>query len=108
MSPTLPIPIARYVEAENRGEAGSLAECFAPDAVVHDEGRTIRGRPAIEAWNAQARAKYRHAIQPLRMVQTGRGYEVVNRLTGDFPGSPVELTFVFQLDGDRIAALEIG
>ena len=32
---------------------------------------------------------------------------VTNRLTGNFPGSPIELEFVFTLDGDKIAALEI-
>jgi hypothetical protein len=32
---------------------------------------------------------------------------VTNRLTGNFPGSPIELEFVFTLDRDKIAALEI-
>jgi len=32
---------------------------------------------------------------------------VTGRLTGEFPGSPVELQFVFGLEGDRISSLEI-
>ena len=32
---------------------------------------------------------------------------VTNRLTGNFPGSPIELDFAFTLDGDKIASLEI-
>jgi len=32
---------------------------------------------------------------------------VTNRLTGNFPGSPIELEFVFTLDGDKIKSLEI-
>ena len=34
-------------------------------------------------------------------------YLVVNRLTGTFPGSPVELEFLFQLAGGKIIELEI-
>jgi hypothetical protein len=33
---------------------------------------------------------------------------VTNRLTGSFPGSPIEIRFVFTLAGDKIASLEIG
>ncbi len=33
---------------------------------------------------------------------------VTNRLTGNFPGSPVNLEFVFRLEGNKIASLEIG
>ena len=29
------------------------------------------------------------------------------RLTGSFPGSPIEVTYTFVLAGDRIASLEI-
>jgi len=32
---------------------------------------------------------------------------VTNRLTGNFPGSPVDLQFVFGLDGNKIVSLEI-
>ena len=38
-----------------------------------------------------------------------RGLTVVRaRVTGRFPGSPALLTFAFQLEDGRIAALEIG
>ena len=33
--------------------------------------------------------------------------EITSRLTGNFPGSPVNLRFFFGLDGDKIASLEI-
>jgi hypothetical protein len=32
---------------------------------------------------------------------------VPSRLTGNFPGSPVDLRFFFTLEGDKIASLEI-
>jgi hypothetical protein len=41
-------------------------------------------------------------------VQTLCGKFVVTcRLTGSFPGSPVNLRFFFELDGEKIASLEI-
>jgi hypothetical protein len=32
---------------------------------------------------------------------------VAGRVSGDFPGSPVELLYVFTLGGEKIARLEI-
>jgi ketosteroid isomerase-like protein len=107
MSVDLPTPIAIYVDAENRSDAGLLADCFAEDAVVRDEGRTIEGLAAIKQWKAETRKKYQHTIEPLASAQKDGKTIVTNRLTGNFPGSPIELEFVFTLDGDKIASLEI-
>ena len=41
------------------------------------------------------------------MENTGSKAIVTNRLTGNFPGSPIELEFVFKLAGDKIVSLEI-
>jgi SnoaL-like domain len=106
MPADLPIPIAIYIAAENRGEAEALAQCFAESAVVRDEGKTI-GLAAINKWMVETRQKYQHTIEPLASTQTDGKTIVTNRLSGNFPGSPIELEFVFTLDGDRIAALEI-
>ncbi len=35
-------------------------------------------------------------------------HEVRAKVTGQFPGSPITLTFAFRMKDDRIAALEIG
>ena len=107
MSVDLPTPIALYIAAENRGDAEALAQCFAENAVVRDEGRTIEGLAAIKQWKAETTKKYRHTIEPLASVQKEGKTIVTNRLTGNFPGSPIELEFVFTLDGDKIASLEI-
>ena len=103
----LPKPIANYVAAENGGDPEALAGCFAEGAVVRDEGKTIEGLVAIKQWTAETREKYQHTIEPLASVRKGDKVIVTNRLTGNFPGSPIELEFVFELAGDRIAALEI-
>jgi ketosteroid isomerase-like protein len=107
MADRLATPIAIYIAAENRGDTEAMAECFAEDAVVRDEGRTIKGLAAIKRWKAETRRKYQHTVEPLASVQEGDKTIVTNRLTGNFPGSPIELQFIFKLDGDKIASLEI-
>jgi hypothetical protein len=107
MSVDLPTPIATYISAENRGDMEALGECFAENAVVRDEGQTIEGLPAIKRWKAETRKKYQHTVEPLSSVQKDGKTIVTNRLTGNFPGSPIELEFVFTLDGNKIASLEI-
>jgi len=108
MAIDLPDPVAVYIAAENRGDPRLLEQCFAADAVVRDEGQTIEGLAAIKRWKAETKKKYRHTVEPLALVRKGDKTVVTNRLTGNFPGSPIELQFVFKLDGDKIASLEIG
>ncbi len=103
----LPIPIAIYIAAENRGDTEALAECFDEHAVVRDEGKTIEGLAAIKQWKAETKKKYQHTVEPLSSTQKDGKTIVTNRLTGNFAGSPIELEFVFTLDGDKIVSLEI-
>ena len=107
MDVNLPGPIATYVAAENSGDVEALAQCFAEDAIVRDEGQTIEGLTAIKQWKAETKKKYQHTIEPLASAQKGDKFIVTNRLTGNFPGSPIDLEFVFTLVADKIASLEI-
>jgi hypothetical protein len=103
----LPTPIALYIAAENRGDTESLEQCFAAHAVVRDEGQTIEGLAAIKRWTAETRKKYQHTIEPLVSARADDRIIVTNRLTGNFPGSPIDLRFIFRINGDRIVSLEI-
>ena len=107
MSVELPKPIAAYIAAENAGDTEALVQCFTSDAVVRDEHQTIEGLAAIKQWKAETARKYRHTIEPLASVVRDGNIVVTNRLTGNFPGSPIELAFIFRLEGDKIASLEI-
>ena|ERR1700687_1322163 len=103
MNMTLPPPPDAYLNAEATTDTASLANCFTADAVVRDEGRTIEGLEAIEAW----KTKYQYSVEPLDVSQDGAAVTMHARLTGTFPGSPVELTYAFVLTGGKIASLEI-
>ena len=107
MSTNLPAPIAAYFAAENTDDAGVFTACFSHDAVVLDEGRTIQGIAAIKAWKVDAKAKYRHSIDAIASADKGGKTVVRGLVSGNFPGSPVELDFAFGLEGGRIASLEI-
>lgn len=104
---TLPGPIAAYFEPDQRS-AERFADCFTPDAVVKDEQQTHTGRAAINRWRVETSAKYAFTSEPLKLERSGDDYIVVARITGNFPGSPIDLTHRFRLEGDRIASLQIG
>ena len=102
----LPKAIAAYFAAD-AGDGEAFSRCFAEDAVVQDEGKTYRGLAEIKRWKAEAKKKYQYTIEPLACAAQGDKTVVTNRLTGNFPGSPVDLKFVFGLEGRRIISLEI-
>jgi len=107
MSLPLPKPIEVFLSSENMHDTDALAECFAPDATVQDEGRTLKGLNAIKAWRLDTAKKYQHRLEPLAASAHGGKTVVSTKLTGNFPGSPITLDFVFTLQGNKIAALEI-
>lgn len=107
MNIALPNAVEIYLQADTATDESLFSQCFAADAEVHDEGRTIRGVDAIKAWKREAKRKYQYQVEPLSASQDGDKVVMSARLTGNFPGSPVVLTYTFVLKDDRIAALEI-
>ena len=104
--PELPAAIVAYFAADATG-ADATAACFTDSAVVLDERREHRGRAAIARWKAEASAKYRYTSAPLTSAVSEATVTVTARLTGNFPGSPIELRYRFTLEGEKIARLEI-
>jgi hypothetical protein len=103
----LPQPLADYFAAENADDADALARCFADNAVVRDEGRTIEGTAAIKRWMEEAKQKYRHTVEPLGFVHRDGKVVVTSKVSGNFPNSPVKLEQSFGLAGGKITSLEI-
>ena len=103
----LPGPVAAYFAAEEAGDADALARCFAEHSVVRDEGGRFTGVTAIREWNAGARLKYHHTVEPLSALERDGQTIVIGKVSGDFPNSPLTLEHVFVLQGDKIATLVI-
>ena len=106
MSLELPKPIAAYFAADS-GDSEAVARCFTDNAVVKDEGRTYDGLAAIKKWKSESSAKYTYTSEPFASEQKDGKTLITSRLTGNFPGSPINLRFFFRLEGDKIASLEI-
>jgi hypothetical protein len=102
----LPEPIAAYFDADKR-DVEAVSRCFTKQAIVKDEGQTHAGLEAIKAWKTAASTKYSYTSEPFAVERKDGRYIVASRLTGNFPGSPVDLRFAFRLDRGKIVLLEI-
>lgn len=107
MTLNLPNPVAAYFAADRSRDAAAVARCFAEGATVRDEGGVHEGREAIRRWKAAASAKFGYSVEPFAMAVEGGRTVVSGHVSGDFPGSPVDLRYSFGLAGEEIAALEI-
>lgn len=107
MTNELPAPIAAYFAANARLDPDGMVAPFARDAVVRDDGGHHTGRDEIRAW-IQSATIASHAVFTPKTRHERDGRIVVEGLTaGQFPGSPIRLTFKFLLRHDAIAELEI-
>lgn len=104
MQSKLPAPIKAYLAAANARDAGAVAACFTRDAVVRDEGRDWT---AIREWSEEVSRKYHPSVGVLDVAEAGGKTIVTGRVSGNFPGSPLDLRHIFTLEGDKIARLEI-
>lgn len=103
----MPEAIRGYWAGANAGDAEAASGWFAPEAVVRDEGGRYEGREEIRGWIANTTEKYGPVVEPLGVEVAGEEYRVRGRVTGSFPGSPVELDFAFTVRGERIVDLEV-
>ncbi len=97
--------IHRYFELAAQPDAASYFAQFAADATVEDEGTEHHGVDAIRVWRATVPlVSYTvHAIHA-----QNPGFDATVDIAGDFPGSPVRLTFHFEFDaGDHTTKLTI-
>jgi hypothetical protein len=107
MNLTMPPALVAYFSAEDSADVDALESCFTRDAVVQDEGRVVRGLAAIKTWKLAAQAKYRYRVEPLSASREGATATVLARVAGSFPGSPIQLTYRFDLVDGKIAGLAI-
>jgi hypothetical protein len=107
MSIHLSQPIAAYFAAD-LAQDGAIAQCFTDDAVVKDEGQTYIGLAAIQEWKASSSKKYTYTVEPFATEDKNGKTIVTGKVTGNFPGSPVDLKYAFGLKDNKIVSLEIG
>jgi hypothetical protein len=106
--PELPLPIHEYFEGNRGFDVDRMLAAFASDAIVRDEGDVHVGERSIRAWIEKATVSNAAVATPRTSTADGDRHEVEADVTGDFSGSPVELTFRFRVSDGAIAELEIG
>lgn len=104
---TLPDIVTRYFEASNAHDIDRMLACFADDARVRDEGEDIVGRAAIRQWKEKVTARYNTTSDLLSYESRDGSDFVTAKVSGTFPGSPIELTYRFGLEQGRIVSLAI-
>ncbi|NMM42859.1 nuclear transport factor 2 family protein [Rhodospirillaceae bacterium KN72] len=106
MQTTLPDPISRYFAAD-KSDGAAVAQCFTETGRVTDEKQTYRGRDAIRKWREEATSQYTYTVEPFSVRTDGEAVIVTGHVSGNFPGSPVDLKYRFVLADGEIDSLEI-
>ncbi len=107
MTIKLPKPIKDYFDANRNGCPDAIAATFTESGIVKDKGLTHRGRDAIRAWTADEAQQYSYTVEPFFIATENGKTQVTAHAVGDFPGSPINLCFVFVLTNEKVADLEI-
>ncbi|CAI8969124.1 SnoaL-like domain-containing protein [Pseudomonas sp. IT-P44] len=100
--------IAAYIAAANARDTSTVASFFAEDANVFDEGQHRIGTQAIAQWMQDTARRYQPKVEVLDVQQRTGKVLVHNLISGTFPGSPLELRYMFRLNEQgKIARLDI-
>lgn len=104
-----PQVVEAYIRAVNGGDLAAFQSCFAPDAVVKDINREIRGLDAISTWAQHEIFAVKVSLEVLKTaVRDGRTV-VTFKIDGTFDRTGLPDPFVmdhgFTLTGEKIAAL---
>jgi hypothetical protein len=107
MNSKLPQVLEAFFHAHNTGQTDDFGQLFTADAAVNDERHEYRGA-AIKAWIDSAIAKYKPVADVSDLTQVGEQTMVTAQVSGNFPGSPAQISYKFTLKNGKIAALAIG
>lgn len=101
----LPNVIADLAKAQNNFDSVAYANCFTATAVVFDEGKTHQGKVAVEKWIRKANEDYQATMKPLEYSEMEEILKA--EVSGNFPGSPLVLSYHFELRDGLIELLKI-
>lgn len=101
----LPNVIADLAMAQNSFDSMAYANCFTETAVVFDEGKTHNGKVAVEKWIRKANEDYQATMKPLEYSEAEEILKA--EVSGNFPGSPLVLSYHFELRDGLIESLKI-
>jgi len=103
----LPKVVSDLVSTQNNFDSVAYANCFAETAVVYDKGKMHKGRKEIEAWIADANARYEATIQPVGFEEKGAESNLKANTSGKFDGSPIILNYHLAIADGLIQSLKV-
>ncbi len=103
----LPKVVLDLITTQNTFDSVAYANCFSETAVVYDEGKTHHGRKEIADWIADANARYEATIEPLSFEENGTESVLMAKTSGNFPGSPIVLSYHLEIADGLIQSLKI-
>ena len=105
----LPKPVETYIRAINAHDADAFQSCFAPDAVVSDVGREIRGIAAIKEWGEREIFAANVTLEIMEVVERDGQTIVTVKVDGTFDRTglpdPLVMDHCFMIADDKIAGL---
>jgi len=102
----LPEPITAYFDPSN--SVAQKVAAFNETAIVEDEKQRHHGQPEIGKWMEDVKAKYNFVAEPIEVAHIAEQIAVKAKVSGDFPNSPIELDYRFELANGKIEKLLIG
>jgi len=106
MGTELPPAIAAFFHSTNSREFAHFLSYFTDDAHVNDEANDYYGAQ-IADWIDQATADTKPTAEVSYITRDGDKFVVTSKVSGNFPGSPIQLTYSFGLRDSKIATLLI-
>ena len=104
----LPTTVTEYLYAAPDADPAALANLFAEDAIVVDDGKTYRGRNEIASWRTEVAQSFTYTTTRLRTEEHADAIVVINRIEGNFPGGRIDLANRFTVDkAKQISSLTI-
>lgn len=101
----LPNVIVDLTKAQNNFDSVAYANCFSENATVFDEGKNHNGKTEIQQWIKKANEEYQAVMKP---VEYSAKEEVLKaEVSGNFPGSPIILSYHFTFQNGLIESLKI-
>lgn len=101
----LPKVVANLVKAQNKSDSIAYSNCFTEKAVVFDEGKIHSGKQEIKNWIEKANQEYKTQMKPLEYSESMQTLKA--EISGTFPGSPLQMTYHYDLKDGLIQSLKI-
>jgi hypothetical protein len=101
----VPEPVARLLDAANRGDTEAFLASFTEDGVVDDWGREFTGAESIRDWSDREFIGVNVRLTVTRVTGTDTRTAVSADVGGDGYNGPSH--FIFEIRDDRIAQMTI-